>query len=56
MRRRWTILAGIAVLMGAGIWLLWRAPSPALRDLEATRRSLRKEGFKLETVNDTLGA
>jgi len=48
MRRRWKILAGLVVLAVLGAWLLSRAPSPALRDLDNTRRALRREGFKLD--------
>jgi hypothetical protein len=47
MKRRWKIVVGLAVLMIAGVWVVPR-PSPALRDLENTRRCLRQEGFKLE--------
>lgn len=48
MRRRWKILTGLVVLTVVGAWLLPRAPSPALRDLEDARRSLRRDGFKLD--------
>ena len=48
MRRRWKILAGLVVLTVAGAWLLPQAASPALRDLDKTRRALRRDGFKLD--------
>jgi len=47
MKRRWNILAGLVVLALIGVWLLSR-PSPALRELDETRRALRREGFKLD--------
>ena len=48
MGRRWTILAGLVVLTVVGAWLLSYAPSPALRELDKTRRALRRDGFKLD--------
>jgi hypothetical protein len=51
MRRGWKILAALMVLVVltvAGAWLLSQAPSPALRDLDNTRRALQREGFKLD--------
>lgn len=48
MERRWKILAGLVVLAVVGAWLLLHAPSPALRDLDNTRRALRRDGFKLD--------
>jgi hypothetical protein len=47
MKLRWKILAGLLALAMIGVWLLSR-PSPALRDLNKTRRALRREGFKLD--------
>ena len=48
MRRCWKILAGLVVLTVVGAWLLSQAPSPALRELDNTRRALRRDGFKLD--------
>jgi hypothetical protein len=49
MRRRWKILTGLVVLVVVvGAWLVSRAPSPALRDLDNTRRAFRRDGFKLD--------
>jgi hypothetical protein len=41
------IVMGLVVLTIIGVWLHSR-PTPALRDLQDTRRSLRQEGFKLD--------
>src|SRR6185369_1154929 len=48
MRLRWKIGLGLVAMAAlCGLWL-FGAPSQALRDLEATRKSLRKDGFKID--------
>jgi hypothetical protein len=48
MKRHWKIVTGLVVLTVVGVWLLSHAASPALRDLDETRRALRRDGFKLD--------
>jgi len=47
MRRRWKVVAGLMILAMAGVWLLSR-PGPAQREMNETRRALRREGFKVD--------
>src|SRR5207253_335735 len=48
MRARWKILGALIVLAVVGLILISGRPNQALRDLEATRRKLKREGFKIE--------
>jgi hypothetical protein len=48
MKLRWKISLGLVALAIIGALLLANTPNRAQQDLEATRRSLRQQGFKLD--------
>jgi hypothetical protein len=48
MRRRWIIAAGLVALGALCIVLVWPSAGSEQRAAEATRRALRKEGFKTD--------
>jgi hypothetical protein len=48
MRRRWKLVIGLAALAGISALIMPSTSHRALRELEATRRTLRQQGFKIE--------
>ena len=48
MKRRWTILAGLAVVGALCAFLLLRGDNSEQKALEETRRTLRQQGFKTD--------
>src|ERR1043166_4828133 len=54
MKARWKITWVLVAL--AAIWAVWDSSTPnrAQRELEATRRELRKQGFKLDLAEFNL--
>src|SRR3989442_912915 len=48
MKLRWKITLGLVALAAIGAVLLLGTATRAQRELEATRRSLRQQGFKIE--------